>query len=583
VLTDMRIMPPLQKIVTAGRRWAVAGVLVMLPAACASGDLDQLGGGDKAGAAITAGQSQSGQYLAGRHAQAERDMKNASRFLSRALEMSPDAENLLRRAFVVMVAEGRIDEAAKLAPRVLAKNPAAPIAGLAIVTADIAADHYEQAAKNIDALPEGGINTYLKPLLGAWAALGQGKTPEQAVDHLSVLSKDSTQALYFLHSAILQDFGGNREKAEQLYLKAIQKQGGASLRVVQLLGNLYERGGEKEKATRLYTDHALASPRSPLASHGLKRLQQGTVPGPIIGSAGDGAAEALLDIATSLSQQNAHETALLLTRLTLHLKPDLSVAKVLLGNILLADNRLLEANELFQSVPPTSPYAWPVRLRIADNLDDLGRTDEAADLLRAMANEEPDSADPLIRLGDILRGHERFTEAAAVYDEAVGRIQTLEKHHWSLLYARGITLERSGQWARAEKDFLKALEFEPDQPFVLNYLGYSWVDNKMNLDRATKMIRKAVELRPNDGYIVDSLGWAYYRLGRFEESVKEMERAVELQPEDAVINDHLGDALWRVGRNNEAYFQWSHVLTLNPDADLLDQVTKKLRDGLPPL
>jgi Flp pilus assembly protein TadD len=220
-------------------------------------------------------------------------------------------------------------------------------------------------------------------------------------------------------------------------------------------------------------------------------------------------------------------------------------------------------------------------LRAAENLDDLERTDEAAKTLNAMAEEEPELADSLIRLGDIMRARERFVEAGTAYDRAYKRLGPLQSHHWTLLYARGIVLERTKQWDRAEADFLKALELSPDQPFVLNYLGYSWVDQGRHLDRAKRMIQKAVDLRPNDGYIVDSLGWAYFRLGEFANSVKEMERAVELMPEDPVLNDHLGDALWRVGRKLEARYQWNRVLILQPKDDLRVQIAGKLADGLP--
>jgi Flp pilus assembly protein TadD len=162
----------------------------------------------------------------------------------------------------------------------------------------------------------------------------------------------------------------------------------------------------------------------------------------------------------------------------------------------------------------------------------------------------------------------------------VQRIGKVESYHWSVFYSRGIALERSKQWKRAETDFLKALDLEPKQPYVLNYLGYSWVDQGLNLDRAQKMIEQAVELRPNDGYIVDSLGWAHYRLGRYEEAVKELERAVELRPEDPVINDHLGDAYWKVGRRLEARFQWLRARSLNPETDVLAGIEKKLKEGL---
>ncbi|MHA1598281.1 MAG: tetratricopeptide repeat protein, partial [Alphaproteobacteria bacterium] len=294
-------------------------------------------------------------------------------------------------------------------------------------------------------------------------------------------------------------------------------------------------------------------------------------------------AEAIFGIATSLSQQNARETALVFGRMALYLRSDFPVMQMLLGNILQADQRYDAANKVFSGITKKSPYSWPSRLSMADNLDDLERPEEAEKNLRAMAAEEPDLAAPLIRLGDMLRGREQFKKAVAVYNQAFDRIGDPQPHHWSLLYARGIVLERIDQWEKAEPDFLKALEFKPDQPMVLNYLGYSWIDKGINLDRATEMIRKAVKLRPTDGYISDSLGWAHFRLGNFQESAKEMERAVALRPEDPVINDHLGDVYWRVGRTNEARFQWQRVLTLDPDDDLAASIADKLKNGLKPL
>ncbi|MDD9876982.1 MAG: tetratricopeptide repeat protein, partial [Magnetovibrio sp.] len=185
-------------------------------------------------------------------------------------------------------------------------------------------------------------------------------------------------------------------------------------------------------------------------------------------------------------------------------------------------------------------------------------------------------------LGDLLRRHERWPEAIDAYAAAIERVGTLSKRNWRLLYSRGIALERAKRWPEAEKDFLKALEFEPDQPYVLNYLGYSWVDRGVHLERALEMIHNAVRRRPNDGYIIDSLGWVYYRLGNYPKAVLELERAVQIRPEDPVINDHLGDAYWRVGRELEARFQWQRSLSLDPDEKVEAEVLKKLKSGLPP-
>lgn len=183
-------------------------------------------------------------------------------------------------------------------------------------------------------------------------------------------------------------------------------------------------------------------------------------------------------------------------------------------------------------------------------------------------------------MGDLLRGKERFAEAVVAYDKAMARIGAVEPRHWALLYSRGIALERSKQWPRAEADFLKALELNPDQPYVLNYLGYSWVEHGIHLDKALTMIETAVKLRPEDGYIVDSMGWVLFRLGRYAEAVPHLERAVELRPSDPTINDHLGDAYWRVGRENEARFQWDRALVLKPSPEEAREIQTKLKRGL---
>jgi Flp pilus assembly protein TadD len=201
--------------------------------------------------------------------------------------------------------------------------------------------------------------------------------------------------------------------------------------------------------------------------------------------------------------------------------------------------------------------------------------------LEELAGAAPERIDALVQLGDLRRHDENYAAAEDAYSRAIARIGEPRREHWTLLYARGIAYERTKRWPEAEADFLKALELEPEQPFVLNYLGYSWVDMGMHLDRAKGMLNRAVELRPDDGYIVDSLGWVYFRVGEYDKAVTRLERAVELEPGDPVINDHLGDAYWRVGRQREARYQWQRVLTLDPEEDVIADVEQKLRSGLP--
>jgi Flp pilus assembly protein TadD len=311
-------------------------------------------------------------------------------------------------------------------------------------------------------------------------------------------------------------------------------------------------------------------------------LESGAKAKPIVANAREGLAEALLNLGGTLSGDNTAEVALVCGRLAIYLRPDLDLARMLVAGILESQGGEAEANKLYVEVEKGSPLRWLARLRYASNLDTTGKTDKAIDELKLMADENAKRIDALVNLGDMLRAHKRFVESVDAYDKALSRVGQLDRRHWSVLYSRGISLERSNQWERAEADLQRALELNPDQPYVLNYLGYSWADKGVNLERARRMLERAVSLRPTDGYIVDSLGWLFYRIGRFREAVQHLERAVELKPQDPVINDHLGDAYWRVGRRDEARFQWRRALGLEPEAELIPTIKTKIDRGLSP-
>ena len=312
----------------------------------------------------------------------------------------------------------------------------------------------------------------------------------------------------------------------------------------------------------------------------LVRLANGLKAPKTVSNGTEGAAEALFNVAGTLTEENSTEIALVYGRLAIALRPDFPLAQMVVGRVLGTLRRPAEAIKVYDTVSRGSPLWWTARLRSAASLEALGKDDEAIAQLRDLSREQETRPDALVNLGDILRSKKRFAESVDAYDAAIKRIGQVDRHHWSLLYSRGISLERSKQWARAEEDFVAALELNPDQPYVLNYLGYSWVDQGINLDRAQKMIERAVELRPNDGYIVDSLGWVLYRLGRHPGAVKQLERAVELRPQDPTINDHLGDAYWMVGRHIEARFQWRRALSLDPEPEQIAAIRKKILNGM---
>jgi Flp pilus assembly protein TadD len=240
------------------------------------------------------------------------------------------------------------------------------------------------------------------------------------------------------------------------------------------------------------------------------------------------------------------------------------------------------AIKVYERVPANSPLKRNAQIQLATDLDSADRGDEAIKILKDVIGQDPKDLEAIMALGNIERGRKKFADCVTTYSLGIDALpQGNDKANSVYYYYRGICEERSKQWPKAEADMRKALELQPDQPHVLNYLGYSWVDQGINLDEGMKMIRHAVEQRPDDGYIVDSLGWAYFRIGNYEEAVKNLERAIDLKPEDPTINDHLGDAYWRVGRTLEAKFQWAHARDLKPEPEELPKIEAKIQNGLP--
>jgi tetratricopeptide (TPR) repeat protein len=521
-----------------------------------------------------------GAYLAGNHAMARHDRGAAADFLLKALKQDPDNEPLQRRVMWMLIGAGRAAEAVPLAAKLAARDNETPIAAILWGLERARAGDFAGAAERMAKAPQNNLGKFLMPLLLGWVEAGTGKTDKALETMKGAGERGGNAVLRDLHTGMVLELAGRMDEAEKVYAQTVIAMPRMPLRMVEVIAAFFERRGKPDEAQSLYRDYAQENPESYYGEMLVKRAKEGRKAPPVATNAREGLAEALFHFGSALQQDRSADIALVLGRLALYLKPDLPVAQVMVANILEAQQRYEEANQVYQSISPKSWLTWSSRLRVAANLEALEKTAEAEAMLRAMAKEMPERTDALIQLGGLMRTKERFTDAVAVYDDAAKRVAKVEQRHWTLFYARGIALERSKQWPRAEADFLRALELQPDQPYVLNYLGYSWVDQGINLDRGMDMIRKAVEQRPTDGYIVDSLGWAHYRLKNYEKAVEHLERAVELRPVDPTINDHLGDAYWQVGRRLEARFQWQRAQGLKPEPDLAAQIVKKLREGL---
>ncbi len=488
--------------------------------------------------------------------------------------------SLNERALLLRIAEGDIAAAIDLADRLISLTPANETALLTLAAAEFKAGTPGEALPGLERLAEGGpLPAVTAGVLGAWAKQSAGDT-DGALAMLAEMQGPEWFSLFrTYHSALINEAAGRLDEALAGMRQAYEAD--PSVRTVEGYARLLARTGDKETAEEVLKDYLGTAPNQPTAEQLLVDIEAGTELKPGAATASEGASEVLYTIASALSSDNGTELSTIYLQLAVYLNPQNDLAVVSLGQILQAAERHEDAIALYTAIPETSPVNRIATVQAAISLDILERTDEAVARLRDLVVRDPGDAPVLQALGNVLRGHERYAEAAEAYTEALAAIPEPTRSEWTLFYFRGIAYERAKQWPLAEADFKKALDLFPEQPQVLNYLGYSWVDQGLNYEEALTMIEKAVELRPQDGYIVDSLGWAHYKLGNFPAAVEELERAVELMPYDPTINDHLGDALWRVGRKLEAVYQWSHARDLDPEPADLASILTKLANGLP--
>jgi tetratricopeptide (TPR) repeat protein len=523
----------------------------------------------------------SGSYLAARHASVERDAASAAAFYRSALRTDPKNSELLDRAFISSVADGDVDEAVKLAERILTVDKSNRIARLVVGVQNIKLKKYAAAQSNINQSVRGPITDLVATLLSAWAAYGAGDS-KAAVASIDKLAGPEWYPIFKdLHAGMIYELAG-KEKDAGVRFERAYKLDDSMLRITEAYAHWLSRNKDAASATAIYEAFDKKLARHPLVQEGLRETKEGKKLPPLVDSAQAGAAEALYGIGATLTRRGGEDLALVYLQLALYLQPNHPLALLSLADLYETVKKPQMAIKIYERVPASSPLKRNAQIQLATDLDSADRSDEAIKILKEVIAQDPKDLEAIMALGNIERGRKKFADCAVTYSQGIESLPpNNDKANSVYYYYRGICEERSKQWPKAEADMRKALELQPEQPHVLNYLGYSWIDQGTNLDEGMKMIKRAVEQRPDDGYIVDSLGWAYYRIGNYEESVKNLERAIDLKPEDPTINDHLGDAYWRIGRKLEAKFQWAHARDLKPEPEELPKIEAKIQNGLP--
>ena len=518
----------------------------------------------------------SGNYLAGRFAQRQQDWDSAQKFMNQVMSFDADNDVLRQRAFLLTLGAQQYDRARELAKAVAGEKDGAELADIYLACDALAHDDFKGAIDYVGKLPDDGFGQYTKPLLTAWSLLGEGKKAEA----LKLLQKDSdpSDPTYNMHAGLMEELTGDTKAAGAHYKTAMEN--GLTMHTAIIVANYYVRNGQPDTAKTIYESLGKLYAFNPFMG---AMSTQGMTSKPNVTRAADGAAIALFDLATLLFERRAYDSAQIYGSMVLLLSPKSPFAAMMMGDIAALNDQHDKAIEDYNSIAKDSPLFWLSRTRVAEVYEAEDRIDQAVALLTQLSQNKETHLQALVSLGDLYRRHDQYQDAFNAYDAALASVDVVKEEHWPIVYARGMSLERLNNWQMAEKDLLTALKFQPDNPMILNFIGYSWADKGVHLDQALDFIRRAVAQRPDDGYILDSYGWALYRTGNYKEAVNWMEKAIGIIPDDSTMLDHLGDAYWQVGRQNEARFKWRRAHELSKDASFRAGVEKKLQVGVIPM
>ncbi|WP_306119649.1 MULTISPECIES: tetratricopeptide repeat protein [unclassified Roseitalea] len=529
-----------------------------------------------------------GAYLAANAARGDFDFDAASRYYMQALRFDPQNESLQRELMIALVTDGQVEAAIPYARALKDSRDSERVARLVLGVDAVRDGRYGDAEPLLILYVENELERLLTGVMRAWARHGAGDT-QGALSLLDELSGPEWYALFVAyHGGLIADAAGLAEDAERRFEDALNNSAGGSaspltyIRLAAAHARFLARQGRVQEAAEIIERGLGIAPNNPdlLVLRQTIDLSDGA--GAPIGSAARGVAEILLNLGSAINRDGAEEFAALYLELARSAAPGEPQILFELGTIAERLGQPEKAIGYYAEIDEEAPLAHIAALQRGLALSDLGRDDEAKATLGKLIAENPTDFRGYLALGGVHASLREFEEAASVYERAIETMDLDDPRFWQLHYRLGIAYERTDRWPEAERVFKYTLTLSPDQPDVLNYLGYSWIDMSMHLDEGIEMIRKAVEQRPRDGYIVDSLGWAYYRLGEFDKAVEHLERATELRPRDAIINDHLGDAYWRVGRMLEATYQWSRVLGMEMDEEDLALVRAKLEAAQTP-
>jgi tetratricopeptide (TPR) repeat protein len=520
-----------------------------------------------------------GAYLAARQAAISGDFSTAAIYFRDALLADANNIALMEQSLTAYLGVGQVESAAGIARPFVDAGGESQIANIALVAQAARAEDWDAIFNLLEARKE--VGPLLDGLTQAWAHLGNNNIDRALMRFDEVIETPGLRSFGQQHKALALAMTGDLDGANAIY--DLPSNIGVIPNRISVVAHLQilAQLGDFERASNMFK-LAFSDDLDPELDALRRAINAGEVPdlSSVVANPREGIAYAYQSL-SGILQGEANESYLLLyAQAARFIAPHNANAQIATARLLNSLGQHEVAAQTFAQVSSGDPAFHSAEIGRAESLRLAGRFKKAVEVLSQLTTSHPDLPMSHASLGDIYRQLGQLTDARVSYDTALSLYPEDASLRWWLLYSRGITNERLDEWDAAELDFRAALTFNPGNPSVLNYLGYSLVDRGLKYEEALSMIETAVAARPESGAIVDSLAWVYYKIGRYQDAVAPMERAAELEPNDPILNDHLGDVYWMVGRYAEARFQWRRALSFEPEEAEAIQIRRKLSIGL---
>jgi len=526
-----------------------------------------------------------GTYLAGRVALLRQDFDNAAKYYIKTMENGKINEDIIGRTYFILASQGKIDEAKAYADKSRELGDKNSFIDVIDAVYEFKHKNYQTARDKLNSINERTYDILIAPLFNAWSYVGENNYKEATKELNKLASAEEMKTVYNLHQGMIAEYFNHLEEAEAAYDRIINDStADMSFRALQIISDFFVRYGKKDKAVSIISkQYGTNSMRELLSGLSTKINREENTLKNFKRTVDMGAGEVFLEVGLLYkSVPVATDYAQIYMAISEYFNPNNDVTKISMADIYESRQMYREANRYYDSIDEKSEMYYPAQLKKSDNLVLMEKYDDAATVLKKLLKDNQKNFQILFNLGNILQKNNNQEDAIKYYTEAINSIFYESERYWSIFYALGVSYDRNNEWEKAEENLEKALKLSNRHPQVLNYLGYTWLKNGVNIDRAIAYILEAYEKEPNNGGIIDSLGWVYFKTGDYKNAIIYLEKASEINPQNAIISDHLGDAYWQGGRKNEAVYLWKHALTQKEDEEELNRkkVKHKIEYGM---